>query len=441
MVVARDSVVTLSTRLFIFGLSFAGNVLLARFLGASGMGIWAVMISFLSLLIHICGPGIAYANVYYGAQGKHTAGQAWAATLLLGFGFGVLAILTGVAFVLLKFRSLANIGDKRLVLALLLALPLMLTSTWGIKIIQGMNRISLMNLLDIISQSVYLVLVLVFVVIFKRKLWGSVIAYVGWHLSAVIALIVTLAILMKQGEFRLRWEAIRSNFTYGVKMYVGKLSNWTNNRIDMLIAPLFLSNALIGQYTMAVAITEKLWMIPDSLSQAVFPKISADAKGRPELTAQACRTALIVMLPVALFLIIFGRLLFRILLGPEFRGSYILMLAILPGTMAFGIGSILVTSLAGTNRPAILSVVVAIAAASNILFNFLLVPWLGVIGCSLASTGSYTLQMILLGWCHCHYHETSFSSLFTIKRSDLRFLFNQSKHLLATTLATARNKG
>jgi O-antigen/teichoic acid export membrane protein len=425
--VARDSLITIFTRLLTSALAFAGNIILARLLGASGMGMWAVMVSFLALVIHLCGPGISFANVYYVAQKKQTAGQAWAATLLLGFGFGALGILTGVVLVLLKFKSLANIADKRLVLLILVALPLMYISTWGSRIIQGMDRISLMNLLDVISQVAYLCLLVFFVWILKWKLWGAITAYIGWHLSAVIALAIALAIVTRPGEFHLRWEAVRSSVVYGFKMYMGKVSNWANNRIDMLIAPLFLQSAQIGQYAVAVAVIEKLWMFPDSLSQAVFPKVSADAKGRPELTAQACRVALIMMLPIALLLAAIGVWLFPLLFGPEYRGSYILMVAILPGTLAFGISRILTVGMAGVNRPAILSGVVAASAASNILLNFLLIPRFGVVGCSLASTGSYSFEMLLLIWSHCHHHQVSPLTLVNVKLSDLMMVIEQGK--------------
>ena len=425
--VARDSLITLFTRLLTSLLAFVGNIILARLLGASGMGIWAVIVSFLALVIHLCGPGISFANVYYVAQKKQTPGQAWAATLLLGFGFGALGILTGGVLVLLKFKSLANIADMRLVLLILVAIPLMYISTWGSRIIQGMDRISLMNLLDVISQLAYLCLLVFFVWILKWKLWGAITAFIGWHLSAVIALSVTLAILMRPGEFRLSWKSARSSVIYGFKMYMGKVSNWANNRIDMLIAPIFLQSAQIGQYAVAVAVVEKLWMFPDALSQAVFPKVSADAKGRPELTAQACRVSLIVMLPIALILASVGWWFFPFLFGPEYKGSYILMAAILPGTLAFGISRILTVGMAGINRPATLSGVVAVSAAVNIALNFLMIPRLGVLGCSLASTGSYTFEMILLIWCHCRYHQVNPLSLVNIKFSDLTMVIEQGK--------------
>ncbi|MEW6381558.1 MAG: oligosaccharide flippase family protein [bacterium] len=429
--VARDSLVTLFTRLVTFSLAFAGNIILARLLGASGMGMWAVIISFLALVIHICGPGIAYANVYYVAQRKYTPGQVWAATLLTGIGFGSLAILTGTVLVLMKFRSLTTIQDKRLVLLALLSLPLMYISTWGGRIVQGMNRIGLMNLLDVISQVAYLVLMVLFVWVLRWGLWGAGIAYIGWHLSGVIALAIMLAVLMRPGEFRLSWEAIRSSVTYGLKMYVGKLSNWANNRVDLLIAPLFLQSAQIGQYAMAVAVTEKLWMFPDAMSQAVFPRISADDRGRPELTAQACRVALIVMLPIALLLTAIGWWLFPLLFGPEFQGSYMLMMAILPGTLAFGLSRILTTSLAGINRPATLSGVVAASAAVNIILNFLLIPWIGVVGCSLASTGSYSFEMLLLAFFYCRHHQVNPLSLLNISRSDFTLIFERGRRAFA----------
>lgn len=422
---------TLLTRLVNFGLAFIGNLILARLLGASGMGMWAVMLSFLALIVHLWGPGIAFANVYYVAQRKQTVGESWAATLVLGTGFGLLAMLTGFILVLVRFRSLAAIEDMRLVLLLLFALPLMYISSWGIRIIQGLNRISLMNILDIIAQVVNLIFLVFLVGILKWRLWGAILAYLSWHFTATMAVAFTLLKLMQPGEFRLNWKSVRANLLYGLKMYFGKLSNWANNRVDLLIAPLFLQSAQIGQYAMAVTVTEKLWMFPDAMSQAVLPRISSDAKGRPELTAQACRLGLIIMLPIAILLIATGWWLFPALFGAEFSDSYKLMMAILPGTLAFGLSRLLTTSLAGTNRPATLSGVIAASATVNIVLNFLLIPWLGVIGCSLASTGSYTFEALVLAWFHCRHHQVNPLTLIRVKKDDLRLMLAQGKKALA----------
>jgi|GEM_PF-2875739 len=429
--VARDSLLTLISRLATALLAFVGSVILARLLGASGMGMWAVMISFLALVVHICGPGISFANVYYTAQRKFTAGQLWAATLLLGALFGSLAIVTGTILVVMKFKSLANIADKRLIFVIMLSLPLMYISTWGSRIIQGLNRIPLMNLLDVIAQIVYLIFLVLFTWVFRWGLWGAVFAYLGWHLSAVIGLAAALGMLIRPGEFGLNWKAVRESFIYGLKMYMGKISNWANNRIDMLIAPLFLESAQIGHYAVAVAVSEKLWMFPDALSQAVFPRVSADARGRPELTVQSCRVALIIMLPIAIGLIAIGWWLFPILFGPQFQSSYILMVAILPGTIAFGISRILTVSIAGINRPAVLSGAVAASAVVNIILNFLLIPSFGVIGCSLASTGSYSFEMLFLLWYYCRYYQINPLSVLNISRSDFTLVFEQGRRVLA----------
>lgn len=212
---------------------------------------------------------------------------------------------------------------------------------------------------------------------------------------------------------------------------MGKVSNWANNRVDMLIVPLFLQSAQIGHYAVAVAVAEKLWMFPDALSQAVFPRVSADARGRPELTVQACRVTLIVTIPIALLLTAIGWWLFPLLFGSQFQSSYILMAAILPGTLAFGISRILTVSLAGINRPAVLSGAVAASAAVNIILNFLLIPAFGVVGCSLASVGSYSFEMLLLLWYYCRYHQLNPFSLLNVSRSDFILIFEQGRRSFA----------
>jgi len=429
-VVARDSLTTLLARVANFLMSFALSVILARSLGSEGMGAWGVLIAFLFLIVQLFGPGVAFANVFHVAQRKLTASEAWAATLVLGLGCGVFGILAGIALVSLRFRSLAVIGDPTLAIVLLISVPFIFVSFWGTKILQGLHRIGLMNLLRVGAMAAMLLFTALMVGVLKEGLWGAVRAQVAGHLCATLMLALTLSRFIEPGEFRLRWRAVRSSLVYGIKMYVGKVSDWANNRIDLLIAPLFLTKQEIGLYFIAVVVTEKLWMIPDAMSQAVLPRISADPEGRPALTAQACRTALILMLPVAAVLVGAGWWLFPLVFGAAFRGAYVPMLAILPGAIALGLGRILMASLVGTNRPGTLSAVAGAGAACNVLLNFLLIPKFGVVGCSLASTGSYTFQMLLLMRYHCRNHHVSAYSVVGIQRDDFRVLWEQARRLL-----------
>jgi len=437
-VVARDSAITFLARVLGSVSGVIANIILARWLGAAGVGEWAVMLAFLMLSVQIFGPGIAMANVYHVARRRYSVGEIWAATVLVGLCCGMLAVLVGAGLVLAGFKSLATIEDKRLVIVLLLTVPFIFISAWGTRIIQGLAKIGLMNLLDLFTVVTTLVLLVVFVVILKMGLWGAVLAYLGSRVASACAVAVVVRRFMRPGECRLSRDSVLAGLRYGMKMYVGKLSNWANNRLDLLIAPLFLDNVQIGLYAVAVVLTEKLWLISDSMSQAVLPRIAADPQGRPQLTMRACRAALMITLPAAGLLAATGWWLFPVLFGPEFRGSYLPMVAILPGTVGFGLSRILAASLAGTNRPGTLSAVISAAAACNVALNFLLIPRFGVVGCSLASTGSYLVQALVLAICYCRQHRVNFGSLFLVEFEDVRLVWEQGSRLLGLAFAGVR---
>ena len=163
----------------------------------------------------------------------------------------------------------------------------------------------------------------------------------------------------------------------------------------------------------------------------MFPKISAGEDGRPDLVGRACRTSIIIMFPIMLLLIAVGWWLIPVLFGIEFQGSYLPMLAILPGIFMLGISQILSASLAATNHPVTISAVVTVASTINVILNFLLIPHLGIIGCSIASTGSYTFQAVALLWFYCHYTDTRPLSLMRIQSRDLLILLKQSRQIMA----------
>lgn len=428
--IARDSVTTLLARMAGFAVSLGVNITLARVLMAEGVGVWAVLVAFVSLLVQLCGPGIAYANVYYVAQKQWSVSQAWLVSWIWALVCGAIAYAIGAIIIVANLPSLSVVHDLSLLYLFLFAVPMVFAGQWGLRILQGMHRVGAMNLVTFLAALIYLILVFLTVYCLQLGLYGAVLSYIGWHFSTALLVALIIAPIIRRERFSLNWNIMHTSMVYGMKMYVGKLSAWANNRLDVLIAPFFLNPAQIGFYAIAVVVTEKMWLIPDAISQALLPRVSSNAHKNAATVALGCRLSLLILLPGGVLLVGVGWWFLPFLFGSEFKGAYMPMVTILPGVMAFGLSRILSASLIGANRPMTLSVITGVSAFSNILLNILLIPRFGAVGCSLASTGSYSLQT---GWMmvwFCRYFNIPVGDLITVHLSDWKVLTGQMKNIL-----------
>ena len=80
------------------------------------------------------------------------------------------------------------------------------------------------------------------------------------------------------------------------------------------------------------------------------------------------------------------------LLLPAWTDCLPAFVALLPGMVTLSIGKVMMSYLGGRGRPGLVAVGSTIALVVNVAFNVVLIPAFGIVGASLASDVSYTLQ-------------------------------------------------
>src|SRR6267142_7178710 len=145
----RNVASILGVQLVTLVLSTASAAIVARWLGPEGKGALAVALLVPSMLALILNGGIGVANVYYTASRGFTVRALTANSVL----FTVLGTITGVAIVGFMFftnlleQVVPDVQLKLLTLAML-SLPLGLINGYTQAILQGMQQITLVNIIS-----------------------------------------------------------------------------------------------------------------------------------------------------------------------------------------------------------------------------------------------------------------------------------------------------
>ena len=161
---------------------------------------------------------------------------------------------------------------------------------------------------------------------------------------------------------------------FGLKSHAGDVMMLGNYRLDQWILGATRTKAELGVYSVAVALAETLFYLPEAVKQVARPRL-----------ARATRLRAVIAQP----LVVFAPFVIRILCGHALSGASPQLRLLAPG--AFGVigMKILGNALTAQRRPGLESVVVAIAFAATIGLDVALIPTFGGTGAAIASTVSY----------------------------------------------------
>ncbi len=225
---------------------------------------------------------------------------------------------------------------------------------------------------------------------------------------------------------------IRPNFRnakkyvlYGLMPMITVILMDVNYRIDVIMLDYFhIAKANIGIYTLAVSLAEKIWLIPDAMKDMLVSRL---AKGSNE--DEVCRVtrisiALVIML--SLIIIICGSPVINMLYGLEYKNTYDVILYLLIGIIGMVFYKTVYSFNVTRGNRIINLIFLGIAAFSNILTNWLLIPLYNIYGAALASSISYFVCGFVFLLYFCMKTKTKYTKMIVLRNED----FTRIKKLL-----------
>jgi O-antigen/teichoic acid export membrane protein len=196
---------------------------------------------------------------------------------------------------------------------------------------------------------------------------------------------------------------LRAALGFGVKANASQALQFLNYRLDLFVLSAVAGEAIVGQYSVAVAVTSVLIVAPQALASFVFPRVAelnADpsAGARERLAAlerssvRHIALATLVAVPLVALVLVAG---VRPIFGDAFGPAVELGLILLPGVAMFGLSFVLVAVTNGRGHPGYSLWTAAFATPVTVLLYLLLIPRLEGEGAALTSTLSYGLTFLM----------------------------------------------
>jgi len=390
----RNVLETYGTRVLVVAVTFATAVVIARVLGPSGRGFYAVAATVGALGVQFGNLGLHASNTYYVAKDRALLPALIGNTLAVVFMACVVAVLSGIALSI--WPQLSPIHGTLLALALA-SIPVGLAYLLTQGLLLGVNQVRAYNNLECGGKLLALVLVCILAVAHS----GSVELFFGVTLLSVMATFLWALLRLRRASTDPPAPSLavfRESIGIGTRAYIIAFFGFLLLRIDLLMVKYLLGPTEAGYYSVSEVLAENVMMFPVVVGLLLFPKLSAikEREEKLQLVTKAVFVTAALMLPVVVIATLVAAPIISIAFGRSFHPAVSPFVWLMPGTYFLGIETVMVQLLNSEGYPPIIVLAWIADTIINIAVNFWAIPRYGIAGASVASSVCYFLIFLIV---------------------------------------------
>jgi len=387
-----DVLLMLGAKLCVLVFGAATTVIVARSLGPAGRGSLASTYALMTLLAQLATFGIASANPYFAAREPHMRARIAGNSLWLAGVLGPVMAAVGIAVKIAAPGALADISWPELSVGMF-AVPVMLSSLFLQSILLAEGRTVLYNGVEV---SAALLTVLLLLTVLPLAGGGVLLALSLMVGPQVAALLVYMFAMRRHGRLLrpLDGALARRMIGYGARAYVVTLLAYLLIRVDLLLVNGIQGARAAGQYSIAVALADALYLLPLSVCVNLFARVARGSADREQSLSVFHLVAVGYLLVCALAAALAGPAI-TLLFGQAYRPAISLFLWLLPGVYCLGALNVIAYYFAAQGMPRELILVWIPGLAINLVLDITLLPHHGTYVASIASSAAYAIVLVL----------------------------------------------
>jgi O-antigen/teichoic acid export membrane protein len=416
----KNSVITSITQWLMFGLSIIYNVALARYFGPEGKGQTYLILLIPTIIVLITNAGLGHALTYYiGKSIKEKKDYSkyvnLTSTLLIVSYIPIVLIFVAITIFCSRILNLEfNIYS---LIIILFFVPLKIYYYFLGYALLGQGNLLKYNLILLIEPFIQLVFTAIFISFLSVNVYSVVYSSI---ISYVVTALVATIFVYKPLQFRfiLHLPTLKDMFIYGRKIYFAQLTQFFNYRFDVFIVGYYLGAAEVGLYSVAVALAEVIWKLPNSVAIVIFSRVSSQNTNKSR-TPFISRLITFLVVVTSIGLIIFSKFIINIVFGKEFISSLEAFIWLIPGIIGLSIFKILFHDLAASGYPGIGSKATLLSLILTLIFDLVLIPGLGIKGAAIASTIAYLASTFLVARYFINLNNLKYRDIFILTKGDI----------------------
>lgn len=423
----------LGNRVIAFGLALAIASLRGHTLGAEAFGAFSVAVLLPTLLATFLNMGISISAVYYIARGEVGVRQALRSNL----GVSMTTSLLGMTFGGLLVGYCGNWLFPNVSLAVLwIAIayfPMLLLRTNLAGLLQATEDFRAYRWL--LTLELLSTLAFTFIVF---QLWDATpeSTLLAFCLGTFVAVIASYWAARKHlaADTRPHMPGYTAkSLHFGWKANLANLLAFLNYRQDIVLVNLFVGPAETGIYAATLVLAERLWILSQSVSTVMFPRLASlheEPDQAHEMTERVSRIVLVFTTFVSVGVAAFACPVLSMIYGDDFGAGATALLLLLPGFILASWARMLTNSLAAAGHVGWNAITAGIIVVVNIVANLILIPRYGICGASIASSLGWLVYSAVVAMLYARLHARTWWHAAVPRSADWHDLRQETRKAL-----------
>ncbi len=379
---------TIFFRALLAGLTFLLAIVTSRYLGPAGKGDVSLFVLNLTI-VQLVNNFVGGSYIVYLVPRRN-----FMHLLFLSYGW---ALVSAVAVPL--GLSFFNLLDNGQVIPLMIIAFLFSLFSVNTMVFIGKEEIGKYNIISLLQVAVLLI-----VFVFSLKLFGiqSVISYINaMYCSTALAFVSSFALIAKYMT-RLSLvnigETFRETIQSGFLIQLASTAQLLSYRLSFYILDHFhiYGRKEVGIYSVAVSVSEALWLISQSVSLVLYGRISNtnDIHYSRKVTVSLIKIVFVATFACTGLLLCFPSSLYEFIFGQGFGEVRDLLFPLSAGIVVFSVGIILSSYFVGNGRPLVCVIGSSIGLVITVVLGFSLIPEYGMMGAAATASVSYCAGVV-----------------------------------------------
>lgn len=416
--------ITMIAQFLIALFSFAFGIAVARLLGPSGKGLFAIVIMVVGIAQQLVNPSLHTANKYFV---KKAAGST-KSLLANSIWWSVFTAPVAIGGILLVFHQAPGWFPgvpASLIWTALPAVPAVVAGLLLFNLAMGLERFVYYNVVDLLYRVFMLVMAVLLLAVLGRGVHSLVATFSVGSWLVVLAMLFYFSRL-KLLSCRPNFKLLKESLGYGRYWWLAGMAGFLLLRFDMLIINYYTGAEGAGWYSVAVGIADALLLLPIVIGTTLFPRIAALTREQGDVAfGRLIQTFIPLFLLATVAMVLLFRPFVRLLYGDEFLPAIPAFYALAPGIFFLGIERVYSASLGGRGVVKFLPLIWWTCFIVNIVTTIPMVKAMGIVGAGYASSISYFLAFVLILLYHHRHSDLAWTDQFVPRMKNIKLIIRE----------------
>lgn len=189
------------------------------------------------------------------------------------------------------------------------------------------------------------------------------------------------------------FEQIVSITRYSKYQFVSRAGGEVFNWMDLFLIGIFLTQTAVGQYEIAWRVTIIVILLSNSISTALFPKVSkwfeqGDIEKIEDKLPKLATISVVLVIPAFFGTVLYSKEILLYIFGQEYASAWVVLIILMVYKPFQAIQAIFGRSLLAIDKPGLAARATIVSVLLNIILNIFLIISFGLIGAALATVVS-----------------------------------------------------